>query len=114
MWKGQNATILEGKEYPILSRKSFAKLTPKAGRVSSTFLLPPVVILCTTDARGVRYHQPFRGPIRLTNYNFHAHVHYCVTIHYHMCCIGKYKNVEGLQCVSLWLGEICLSLDQLE
>ena len=40
MWKVQNSIILEGLEYPILSRKGFVKVTPKAGRVSSTFLLP--------------------------------------------------------------------------
>ena len=64
-------------------------------------------------ARGVRYHQPFRRPIRLTNYNFHADVHYCITIYYHMCSIDKYKNVEGPQCVCM-VGELCLSSDQLE
>ena len=46
-------------------------------------------------SRGVRYHQLFRGPIRLTNYNFHAHVQYCLTIHYQSCGIDKWRNVEG-------------------
>ena len=44
MWKVQNSTILEDKENAILSRKGFAKHTPKAGRVSPTFPLPPEVI----------------------------------------------------------------------
>ena len=79
-------------------KEGFAKLTPKAGRVSSTFLLPPELIWGSPYARGVRYHQPFRGPIRLTNYNFHAHVQYCITIHYHSCSIDKYINVESPKC----------------
>ena len=56
MWKVQNYTILEGLEYPILSRKAFVKVTPKAGRVSSTCLLPPGLIWCPPFARGLRYH----------------------------------------------------------
>ena len=87
MWKVQNCTILEGLEYPILSRKGFVKITPKAGRVSSTFLLPPE--LMSPHARGLRYHQPFRGHVRLTNDNFHAHVHHCITIHYHRYSIYR-------------------------
>ena len=79
-----------------MSRKGFAKCTLKAGRVFSTFLLPPEVIWCPPYARGLRYHQPFREPIRLTNNNFHAHVHYCITIHYHRCSIDKYRNVVCL------------------
>ena len=38
------------------------------------------------------------GPIRLTNYNFHTHVQYWITIHYHICSIDKYRNVEGPKC----------------
>ena len=60
MWKVQNATILEGLEYPTLRKKGFANLTPKAGRVSSTFPLPPELIWGSPYARGMRYHQPFR------------------------------------------------------
>ena len=30
-----------------------------------------------------------------TNYNFHACVQYCITIHYHSCIIDKYRNVDG-------------------
>ena len=47
---------------------------------------------------GVRYHQPFWGPIRLTNYNFHVHVQYCITIYYQSCTIDKCINVEGPKC----------------
>ena len=46
----------------------------------------------------MQYHLPFRGPIRLTNYNLHTHVQYCITIHYHSCSIDKYRNVEGPKC----------------
>ena len=98
MWKVQNATILEGYKYPILRRKAFAKLIPKAQGVSSTFLLPPELIWSYPFTRGLRYHLPFRGPIRLTNYNFYAHVQNCITIHYHSCSIDKYRNVEGPKC----------------
>ena len=47
---------------------------------------------------GVCRYQSFRGPVRLTNYNFHTHVQYCITIHYHSCSIDKYRNVEGPKC----------------
>ena len=89
MWKVQNSTILEGLEYPILSKKGFVKVTQKAGRVSSTFLLPPELIWCPPSARGLRYHQPFRGHVRLTNDNFHAHVHHCINIHYHRYTVHR-------------------------
>ena len=89
MQKVQNSTILEGLEYPILSRRGFVKVTPKAGRVSSTFLLPPELIWCPPYARGLKYHQPFRGHVRLTNDNFHAHVHLCITIDYHRYSIHR-------------------------
>ena len=89
MWKVQHCTILDGLEYPILSRKGFVKVTPIAGRVSSTFLLPTELILCPPYARGLRYHQPFRGHVRLTNDNFHVHVHHCIAIHYHRYSIHR-------------------------
>ena len=78
-------------------QEAFAKLIPKAGKVSTTFLLPPEMIWCP-HARGVRYHQPFRGTLRLTNYNVHRHVQYCITFYYYVCQIDKYRNVEGPKC----------------
>ena len=36
--------------------------------------------------------------IWLTNYNFHAHVQYCTTIHNHGCSIDKYRNVKDAKC----------------
>ena len=78
-----------------MSRKPFAELIPKVGKVSSTFLLPPKVIWCAPYDRGLRYHQPFRGPHRLTNDNFHRHIQYCITFYYYICHIDKYRNVEG-------------------
>ena len=95
MWKVQNSTILEGLEYLILSRKGFVKVTPKAGRVSSTFLLPPELIWCSPYARGLRYHQPFRGHVRLTNDNFHGHIHYCINIHYHRSSIYRLMTCQA-------------------
>ena len=89
MWKVQNSTILGGLEYPILSRKGFVKVTPKAGRVSSTFLLPLELVWCPSYARDLTYHQPFRGHVRLTDDNIHAHVHNCITIHYHRYSIHR-------------------------
>ena len=47
---------------------------------------------------GLRYNLPFRGPIRLTNYNFHAQVQFCITIYYHSCSIGKYRNMGDVKC----------------
>ena len=80
------------------ARKDLAKLTPKAGRVSSTFLLPSELVCGSPYTRGLSYHLPFREPIRLTNYNLHAHVQYCITIYYHSCSIDTYRNVEGPKC----------------
>ena len=58
MWKAWNAPILEGYEYAVLRRKDFAKLTKKAGRISSTFLLSPELIWGSYYARDLWYHQP--------------------------------------------------------
>ena len=61
MSKVQISTILEGLECPILGRKGFAKLTQKAGRVSSIFLLPCDVFWCPSYIRDLRYHHIFQG-----------------------------------------------------
>ena len=82
--------------HTILSKKGFAKLTPKAGRVSSTFLLPSDVFLMSPYASSSRYHKHFTGPLRLTNHNFHTHIQYCITFYYYICDIDKYIYVEGL------------------
>ena len=79
-----------------MSRKGFAKVTLKAGRVSSTFLLSSDVFSYSPYARGLRYYKHFRGPLRLTNHNFHTHIQYCITFYYDMCHIDKYTYVEGL------------------
>ena len=79
-------------------KAGFCKTHSKARRVSYTFPLPPELIQGSPYARGLRYHLPFRGPIRLTNCYFHTHVQYCITFHYHMCSIDKYVNVEGPKC----------------
>ena len=78
MWKVQISTILEGFNCPILGKKGFAEVTQKAGRVSSIFLLSSDVFSCSPYSRGLRYHHNFRGPFRLTNYNFHIHILYCI------------------------------------
>ena len=95
MWKVQNSTILEGQKYLILSRKSFAKLTQKAGRVSSTFLFPSHVFSCPPYATGLRHDKHFRGPLRLTNDSFHAHIQYSITFYYYICHMNNYINVTG-------------------
>ena len=81
-----------------MARNGFAKLSPKSGRVSFSYLLPSVVIWCPPYARGLRYQHPFRGPLRLTNHNFHRHVQYCITFYYYICHIYTYRNVEGPKC----------------
>ena len=88
----------------ISRKKGFTKLTPKAGRVSSTFLLPPELISGSSYARGLKCHLPFRGPIRSTNYNFHAHVQYCITIHYHSCSIEKKTEMWKVQITTILEG----------
>ena len=50
--------------------------------------------------RGLWNHLPLRGPISLTTYNFHTHVQYYITIHYHSCSIDKYRNVKDVKCHS--------------
>ena len=93
MEKVQIFTVLEGFNCPIFGGKGFAEVTPKGGRVSSIFLLPSDVFWCPPYSMGLRYHHNFRGPLRLTNYNFHTHILYCITFYYDICHIEKYWNV---------------------
>ena len=45
------------------------------------------------------YHLPFIGDLsRMINYNFHAHVQYCITIQYLSCSIDIYRNVKDVKC----------------
>ena len=82
MWKVQLSTILDGFNCPILGKKGFVEVTQKAGRVCSIFLLPSDVFWCSPYSRGLRYYHSFRGPLRLTNYNFHTYMLYCITFYY--------------------------------
>ena len=93
---------MEGWEYPIWRRKGFEKLTSKVARVSSTFLLPPELIWGSPMPGIWDIINLLWGPIRLTNYNFHPHVQYCITIHYHSCSIDKYRNVKDVKCSEFW------------
>ena len=34
----------------------------------------------------------------MINYNFHAHVQYCITIQYLSCSIDIYRNVKYVKC----------------
>ena len=98
MWKVKNATLLEDLEYPVLGRQDFAKLTPKIGRVFPTFLLPPELIWGSHMLGVCDIITLLRGPIWLTNYNFHPHGLYCITIHYHSCSIDIYRTVKDVKC----------------
>ena len=89
MWNVWIATIFEGYEYAVLRRKDFAKLSPKTGRIFCTFLLPRELIWGSLYAKDLWYHLFFMWHIRLTNYNFHSCVPYCITIHYHSSSIEK-------------------------
>ena len=89
-WKVRNNLFWE--------RRVLQNSLPKVGRLFSTFLLPPELIWGYQYARGLKYHLPFRGPIRLTNYSFHTHVLYYITFHYHCCSIDKYRNVKYVKC----------------
>ena len=60
--------------------------------------LPPELIWDLPYCRGTTCYLFFRRHIRLTNYNFCTHVVYCITIHYHICHIDKYRNVESPIC----------------
>ena len=57
--------------------------------------LTPELIWDSPYSRAMRYHLHFRGHISLTDYNFHVHVEYCITVHYHICHMDKYRHVEG-------------------
>ena len=92
-WKIRNILFWVGRALQNSPKKQ-GKFPPHSFSHLRWFDVPPML-------RVLRYHQPFRGPIRLTNYNFHAHVHYCITIQYHSCSIDKYSNVEGPQCVCM-------------
>ena len=59
--------------------------------------LPPELIWDLPYCRGTTCYLHFRRHVRLTDYNFHMHVVYCITIHYHICHIDKYRHVEGPQ-----------------
>ena len=98
MWKVQKCHNFGRLGISCFQRGGFAKLTPKVGRVSSTFFHPPELISGSPYARSLIYHLPFRGPLRLTNVNFHAHVQYCITIDYQSCSIDKCRNVKGPKC----------------
>ena len=95
MW---NATILEGQEYPIWRRKSFEKTNPISWESFLHIPSPKWTDLRFSYARGLWYLLPFRGPIRMTNYNFHGHVQYCITIRYYSCSIDIYRNVKDVKC----------------
>ena len=79
-------------------QEGFCKTHPKSWESFLHIPSPTSAYLRFPCARGLRYHLPFWRPIRLTNYNFHGHVQYCITIHYHSCSIDKYRNVECPKC----------------
>ena len=83
-----------------LENEEFWKTQPqKLQEFSSTFLLPPELIWGSPYARGLRYHLPFHGDLSEWQiYNVHAHVQYCIGIHYLECSIDKYRNVKYVKC----------------
>ena len=91
-WKVRNIPFGEG--------KLFLKFTPKAGRVSYMFLLPPELIWGSSMPGVWDIINLSQGPIQMTNYNFHPHVQYCINIHYHSCSIDKYRYVKDVKCHS--------------
>ena len=90
-WKVRNILFWE--------RRILQNSPQKLETIFSTFLLPPELIWGSPYARelwNIIYLS--WGPIRLTNYNFHTHVQYYITIHYHSCSIDKYRNVKDVKC----------------
>ena len=79
-------------------KAGFCKLTAKNWESFPHIPSPTWTDLRFPYAKGLWYNHPLRGPIWLTNYNFHAHVQYCITIHYHCCSIDKYRNVKDAKC----------------
>ena len=78
--------------------EEFWKTSPKSCKSFPHIPSPTWADLRFPYARGLWYHLPFRGPIRMTNYNVHAHVQYCIGIHYLGCSIDKYRNVKYVKC----------------
>ena len=66
--KCQNPRRLEISHF----EKGFAKLTLKAGRVSSTFFLAPELIRGSPYTRGLEYPLFTRGPIKYINNSFYV------------------------------------------
>ena len=79
-------------------KAGFCKTHPKSWKTFLHIPSPTWADLRFPYARGLKYHLPFRGPIWLTNYNFHTFVQYYITIHYHSCSIDKYRNVKDANC----------------
>ena len=79
-------------------KEEFWKTNPKSCKSFLHIPWPKRTDLRFPYARGLWYHLAFRGPIRMINYNFHAHVQYCITIHYLSCSIHIYRNVKDVKC----------------
>ena len=81
-----------------LEKERICKTQPKSWESFLHILSPTWADLRFPYARELKYHLPFRGPIRLTNYNFHTFVQCYITFHYHSCSIDKYRNVKDAKC----------------
>ena len=79
-------------------KAGFCKTHPKNWESFPHIPSPTWTDLRFPYARGLWYHHPLRGPIWLTNYNFHPHGLYCITIHYHSCSIDIYRTVKDVKC----------------
>ena len=104
MWNVQIFTTLQGFNCPIFGGKRFAEVTPKGGRVSSIFLLPSDVFWCPPYSMGLRYHHNFRGPLRLTNYNFHTHILHCITFYYWY--LSYWQILKCVMCIFKWFWKV--------
>ena len=75
-------------------QEGFCKTHPKSWESFLHISSPTWGDLMSPHARGLRYHQPLMGPLRLTNHNCNTYVQYCITFYYYICHNDKYRYVE--------------------
>ena len=98
MWKVAKCHSFGRLGISCFEKERFCQTQPKIWKSFLHILSPTWADLRFPYARDLKYHLPFRGPITLTNYNFHTFVQCYITFHYHSCSIDNYRNVKDAKC----------------
>ena len=93
-WKVRNILFWKRRVLQNSTDKSWETFAPHSLSHLSWFEVPP----CQVSEISSTFHEE---AIRWANYNFHTHVQYCITIHYHSCSIDKYRNVKHVKCYNV-------------